>query len=208
MNDNNQAKIDVVVRDKSQKKQWPIVLGVLIQAIVISFLLNFFKPVADKKVSKEEYPLAELVIANKQLVAVPVVSQGSVKAKTYIKLVAEVNGRITHMAKLKINGGFFKKGDLLLSIDDTDYRLAMSRAKAKVVAAKQQLIRAETEADQAKYDLQQIGRDPSKSTAYALREPQLAEAKANLQAAQAELEMARYRRLAPGAFRRPTSPRC
>ena len=81
MNDNNQAKIDVVVRDKSQKKQWPIVLGVLILAIVISFLLNFFKPVADKKVSKEEYPLAELVITNKQLVAVPVVSQGSVKAK-------------------------------------------------------------------------------------------------------------------------------
>lgn len=195
MNDNNQVKIDVVVRDKSQKKQWPIVLGVLILAIVISFLLNFFKPVADKKVSKEEYPLAELVIANKQLVAVPVVSQGSVKAKTYIKLVAEVNGRITHMAKLKINGGFFKKGDLLLSIDDTDYRLAMSRAKAKVVAAKQQLIRAETEADQAKYDLQQIGRDPSKSTAYALREPQLAEAKANLQAAQAELEMARLQML-------------
>ena len=191
MNDNKQTqKVDSDSCD-SPKKQWPIVLVVFVLAIGISFALYFFKPVADKKFSKEEFPLAEYIIADMKPVAVPVVSQGSVKAKTYIKLVAQVSGGITQMAKLKINGGFFKKGDLLLSIDDTDYRLAMSSAKAKVAAAKQQLIRVETEAGQAKYDLQQIGRDPSKSTSYALREPQLAEAKANLQAAQADLEISR-----------------
>jgi len=191
MNENKQTQKVEADNYYSPKKQWPIVLVVFILAIGISFLLYFFKPVADKKISKVEFPLAEFVIANLKPVAVPVVSQGSVKAKTVIKLVAQVSGRITHMAKLKINGGFFNKGDLLLSIDDTDYRLAMSSAKAKVAAAKQQLIRVETEAGQAKYDLQQIGRDPSKSSSYALREPQLAEAKANLQAAQADLEIAR-----------------
>jgi len=191
MNDNKQAQKVEAENCYSPKKQWPIVLIVFILAIGISFSLYFFKPVAEKKVSKENFPLAEFVIANLKPVAVPVVSQGSVKAKTVIKLVAQVSGRITHMAKLKINGGFFNKGELLLSIDDTDYRLSMSSAKAKVAAAKQQLIRVETEAGQAKYDLQQIGRDPSKSSSYALREPQLAEAKANLQAAQADLEIAR-----------------
>ena len=191
MNDNKLTQKVKAGGFDSPKKQWPIVLVVFILAIGISFALYFFKPVADKKISKEELPLAEFIVADMKPVAVPVVSQGSVKAKTYIKLVAQVSGRITQMAKLKINGGFFKKGDLLLSIDDTDYRLAMSSAKAKVAAAKQQLIRVETEAGQAKYDLQQIGRDPSKSTSYALREPQLAEAKANLQAAQADLEIAR-----------------
>jgi len=176
--------------DTVSKKQWPIVVVILFLAVCVAVLLTVFKPVAEKKVVKDEFPVAEFIVANLKSTAVPVTSQGSIKAKTYIKLVAEVSGRVTHMAKLKFNGGFFKKGDLLLSIDDTDYRLAMSRAKAQVAAANQQLIRAETEAGQAKYDLKQIGRDPSKSTSYALREPQLAEARANLQAAQAELKIA------------------
>jgi len=173
----------------SPKKQWPIVVGVLLIAFFIAFLLTAFKPRAEKKVVKSESPVAEYIVAKLTSLAVPVVSQGSVKAKTEIKLVAQVSGRITHMAKLKHNGGFFKKDELLLSIDDTDYRLAMTRAQAQVAAAKQQLIKVEIEAGQAKYDLQQIGRDPSKSTAYALRQPQLAEAQASLQAAQADLEL-------------------
>jgi RND family efflux transporter MFP subunit len=175
----------------TSKKQWPIVTSILLFAIFIAVLLNYFKPVAEKSVVKNEFPVVEYVVADKESIAVPVITQGSIKAKTYIKLVAEVNGQITQMAKLKFNGGFFNKGDLLLSIDDTDYRLAMSRSKAQVAAAKQQLVRAQTEATQAKYDLKQIGRDPSRSTSYALREPQLAEAKANLQAAQADLEISR-----------------
>ncbi len=180
--------------DAVKKKQWPAVTFVLVLAIVVAFLLNYFKPVAEKKVLEIEPALAEFVVAFKKPMRVPVISQGSVKAKIEIKLVAEVAGRITQMAKLKFNGGFFKQGDLLLTIDDTDYRLAMSRAKAQVAAAQQQLIRVETEAGQAKYDLQQIGRNPSHSSSYALREPQLAEARANLQAAQAELEIARIQK--------------
>ncbi len=174
----------------NKNKQWKIVAVVLVLAVLIAGLLNYFKPEAEKKVIKDEFPSVEYVLSNPQLISVPVVSQGSIKAKTEIKLVAEVSGRVKKIAKLKFNGGFFKQGDLLLSIEDTDYRLAMSRANAQVAAAEQKLIRAQTEADQAKYDLQQIGRDPSKSTAFALREPQLAEAKANLQAAKADLQIA------------------
>lgn len=92
-----------------------------------------------------------------------------------------------------MNGGFFEKGERLLSIDDTDYLLEITRAKAQVAAAQQQLIRVETEAGQAKYDLQQIGRDPSKSTSYALRKPHLAEARANLQAAEANLKISQLK---------------
>jgi len=177
--------------DVASKKQWPVVVTILAIAFFIAFLLTAFKPQADKKTLQSAPPLAEYIVATSQATSVPVISQGSVKAKTEIKLVAEVSGRITQMAKLKFNGGFFKKGELLLSIDDTDYRLAMSRAKAQLAAAKQQLIKVEIEAGQAKYDLQQIGRDPSKSSAYALRKPQLAEAQASLQAAQADVEIAR-----------------
>ncbi len=173
------------------KKQLPRVLFILVIAIAIAVILNAYKPVAEKKVVKEELPFAEYVVAELKTLSIPVFSQGSIKAKTNIKLVAEVSGRVTHMAKIKRNGGFFKKGELLLSLDDTDYQLRMTKAKAQVAAAKQQLIRVETEAGQAKYDLKQIGRDPSKSSSYALREPQLAEARANLQAAQADFKIAK-----------------
>jgi len=175
----------------ASKKQWPIVVAIFAFAFFVAFLLNVFKPEAEKKVVQSEPPLAEYVVATLKSTAVPVISQGSVKAKTEIKLIAEVSGRIIHMAQLKFDGGFFNKGDLLLNIDDTDYRLAMSRAQAQLAAAKQQLIKVEIEAGQAKYDLQQIGRDPSKSSAYALRKPQLAEAQASLKAAQADVQIAR-----------------
>ena len=194
-NENQSAQDKEISSPTPLKKQWPIVSIIIVLAISIAVLLDAFKPVAIKKVVKDEYPVAEFVVADIESTSVPVVSQGTIKAKTYIKLVAEVNGRVNHIAKLRFNGGFFKKGDLLLSIDDTDYQLAMSRANAQVASAKQQLIRVETEAGQAKFDLKQIGRNPSKSTSYALREPQLAEARANLQAAEADLKIAELQML-------------
>ena len=170
-----------------------IVLLVLGAAIIISLLLYYLKPVAEKQSLRQLPPLAEFVTARSESLAVPVFSQGSIKAETRIKLVAEVSGRISQMAQLKSNGGFFKKGDLLLAIDDTDYSLALSRARAQLAAARQQLIRVETEAAQARYDLQQIGGKTDRLSAYALRKPQLAEAEANLQAAQADLKIAQLK---------------
>ncbi len=171
------------------KKQTLVVLAVFTVSVVIASLLFVLKPVAEKQQVTAVLSLAEYVRVNIQPASITVRTQGSVSAKTHINLVAEVSGRITHMAQLKSNGGFFKKGDLLLNIDSTDYQLVIMRARAQVAAAKQQLIKAEVEAGQARYDLKQIGRDPSKSTAYALREPHLAEAQANLQAAQADLKI-------------------
>lgn len=174
----------------SQKKEWLIVSGILVFALAVASLLFVFKPSAEKLAVKDEPPLAEYVQVKVKDVAIPVYSQGSVNAKTQIKLVAEVSGRVTQMAQLKLDGGFFKKGELLLNIDDTDYRLAITKAKAQVSSAEQQLARVKTEAAQAAYDLKQIGRAPSSTSSYALRKPHLAEAKANLQAAKADLEIA------------------
>jgi len=173
------------------KKQLPKIISIIFLSAVVAYMLNIYQPEVEKKTVKDDFPFVEYVTADIQAISIPVMSQGSVKPKTLIKLVAEVSGQVKHMAKLKFNGGFFKKGDLLLRIDDTEYQLKIAKAKAQVAAAKQQLVRVETEAGQAKYDLKKIGRDPSKSSAYALREPQLAEAQANLQAAQADLKIAK-----------------
>jgi len=172
------------------KKQLPRVIVVLLFACIGAYTLYLYQPEAEKKIAKDEPPFAEYIVANMQPISIPILSQGSVKAKTIIKLVSEVNGRVIRMNQLRFNGGFFKKGDLLLRIDDTEYQLKLTKAKSLVAAAKQKLIKVETEAGQAMYDLKHIGRDPSRSSSYALREPQLMEAQANLHSAQADLKIA------------------
>ena len=187
----NVSAADGIFESRSEtKKEWKIVGGILISAIVVAVMLFVFKPRAEKLAIKDEPPLAEYVLANVESVSIPVFSQGSINAKTHIKLMAEVSGRVKKLAQLKLDGGFFKKDELLLVIDDADYRLAITKAKALISSAEQQLARVEAEAGQAVYDLKQIGRDPSNSSSYALRKPHLAEAKANLQAAKADLAIA------------------
>lgn len=187
---NNTVTGETAASTVPPKIQLAIVAGILLLAIFLATLLFVFKPKAEKLAVKDEPPLAEFVLAKYVDIPIPVTSQGNIAAKTNIKLVAEVSGRVTQMAQLKLNGGFFKKGEPLLSIDDTDYRLAITKARAQVSSAQQQLARVKTEAEQARFDLKQIGRDPSSSTDYALRKPHLAEARANLQAAKADQEIA------------------
>ena len=135
----NSATDELVYKKSSAKREWLVVAGVLVVAFIIATLLFVFKPRAEKLPPKDDAPLAEFVVANEQQVSIPVFSQGSINAKTHIKLVAEVSGRIKEIAQLKSNGGFFKKGELLLSVDDVDYRLAITKARALVSSAEQQL---------------------------------------------------------------------
>lgn len=102
MTENKQnVHVDSVEIQAAPEKQWVIVVVVLFTAMIIASLLYLFKPEAEKKVVKDVIPEAEYILASIQPISIPVLSQGSVIAKTRIKLIAEVNGRITQMAKLK-----------------------------------------------------------------------------------------------------------
>jgi RND family efflux transporter MFP subunit len=116
-----------------------------------------------------------------------VYSQGSVKPRTETTLVAEVAGQIVSVSSNFIAGGFFRKGETLLQIDPSDYQTALLRAQANVAARKAQLADQQARSDQALKDWKNLGRrgEPSDLT---LRKPQLAEALAAVQAAEAELK--------------------
>jgi len=118
-----------------------------------------------------------------------VFSQGTVKPRTETILVAEVAGQIVSVSSNFISGGFFREGEVLLQIDPSDYQTALLRAQASLAARKAQLADQQARSDQALKDWTNLGRqgDPSDLT---LRIPQLAEAKAAVQAAEAELQEA------------------
>lgn len=166
---------------------------ILSVALLISILLFWFKPAADKQPVHDAPPLAEYVIAEGEQLSIPVYSQGTIAPARQIKLIAEVSGRVSQVNPRAFNGEVFQRGDVLLQIDETDYRLALTQSEARVAAAEQQLERVEAEARQARFDLEQIGQDISKTSDYALKKPHVAEARANLRAARAELKLSRLK---------------
>jgi RND family efflux transporter MFP subunit len=117
-------------------------------------------------------------------------AQGTVLPRTDTLLVAQVAGQVTEVSPAFEPGGFFDRGEVLVTLDDRDYRLALRRAEAQVAQAEVRLAQQEAEAELAAEEWRQLGdgADPSPLT---LREPQVAEAKAALAAAEADLEKAR-----------------
>ncbi len=116
-----------------------------------------------------------------------VVTQGEVRSRVDIDLIAEVSGRLVSVSSEFMEGGAFRPGERLLQIDDRDYQLALSQAESRVASAHVNLTLAEADADVARQQLQGT-RSPSD---LALKKPQIAEAQAALKAAQADLELAR-----------------
>ena len=57
-------------------------------------------------------------------------SQGTVEPAHRISLAAEVAGRVNAISERFQRGGAFEQGDVLFTIDDTDARLALQRARA------------------------------------------------------------------------------
>jgi len=114
-------------------------------------------------------------------------TQGEVRPQIEIDLVPEVGGKIVFVSPNFIEGGIFRKGETLLRIEDSDFKVAVVRAEAGVAQAEQVLMREEAEGEIARQDYAELGRGDNPSP-LALREPQQAQARASLQAAKAELE--------------------
>jgi len=133
--------------------------------------------------------LVEAIPAAVTSVDFTVTSQGSVMPRTETTLVAEVAGQIVSVSQNFIAGGFFRKGETLLQIDPSDYETALLRAQATLAARRAQLADQRARSEQALKDWVNLGRSGEPSD-LVLRKPQLAEAQAAVQAAEAELKQA------------------
>ena len=116
-------------------------------------------------------------------------SRGVVRPTLASTLVAEVSGSVTELADAFVVGGAFSRGQTLVRIDRRDQEIALTRARANLAQADARLEEQIALAEQARLEWDQLGRrgEPSALT---LREPQLAAARADSDAAAAELERA------------------
>lgn len=166
-------------------------LGIIMLSIVIVIAMVAIaqgkRP--ERKDTSNQALVVDAIPARVQSLNFSVVSQGAVEPRTETTLVAEVSGQIVSVSSNFIAGGFFRTGEMLLQIDPSDYETALLRAQATLAARKAQLADQTARSEQALKDWNNLGRqgEPSDLT---LRKPQLAEAKAAVQAAEAELRQA------------------
>jgi RND family efflux transporter MFP subunit len=161
-------------------------------------------PKPEKKTEPPKPAAAQVSAVQARSMRISVSVQGEVRPRVEADLAAQAAGRIVWTNPSFADGGAFAAGEVLVRIEPADYQLAVTRAQAQVAQAKEGLAREEAEAELARQDWSTLGRgDPS---ALVLREPQLAQARAALAAAEAqrrgaELDLERTSVRAPFAGR-------
>jgi len=165
---------------------------ILSASAAVSWALIANKPAPPSPLNDRALPQVTVAAARPQTLRMNVVSQGVVKPRTEIDLVSEVAGKIIAIHPSFANGGFFKKGAHLISIDPRDYDYAIKRAEAQVAEARKELMREEAESEQAQNEWQTLG--GGEANDFVLHKPHLAERRAKLAAAEADLAAARLNR--------------
>lgn len=174
------------------KRTLKIVLPVLLLLLGVAGVVVLVKlrPAAKPAPHEPVVPLVRVVSVaptNHQFV---VLSQGNVTPHTDIQLAAEVAGSVIAVAPSFREGGFFAAGEVLVRVDPRDYELAATRAAAQLAEARVRLEREEAEAAVALAEWRELGGDRP-ANPLVRREPQLAEARATVAAAEAALAQAK-----------------
>ena len=122
--------------------------------------------------------------------AVVIRTQGIIRPHNEVNLTSQIPGRIVRIAPGLEDGAFFADGEVLLELDAVDYETAVVAAEAQVARTRAAHALEETRARQARLNWEDLGykEEPNELV---LRLPQLREAKANVDAALAQLERAR-----------------
>lgn len=173
------------------KKVLPVLI--IVAAIVVSALLRISRPDAE-----QNDPLQLVVTVDAMSVAVvdsyiTVPSQGTVEPRTRTNLVSEVAGQVVEVSPAFVAGGFFRQGDILVKMEDQDYRAAVRRAEASVASARSLLEQEKGQADVAQREWDRMTAEEQsriRARELYLRKPQLEEARARLASAEADLEQA------------------
>lgn len=176
-------------------KQKATLVGIVVIVVTLGIVSVLFKtkPAPPKKPQESKAPLVEVLVPQSETVQFEVTSHGVVQPRTETTLVSEVAGIVQQVSEQFVAGGYFKQGELLLTIDPTDYQVAVEQAKARLSSAKAQYAQEKARAEQAQKEWDLSGRSRQKAPSLALRKPFLLEAEANVESAKADLKRAQQK---------------
>jgi RND family efflux transporter MFP subunit len=178
----------------STKRQIILSLAMLAGACAVTLVMYLNRPPAE--IQEPVYVPVTVDVAEvvKEDLSISIQAQGTVSPLRETSILAEVKGRVVEVSPAFNVGGFVRKGDVLLRIDERDYQTNLLRAQAAVESAESNLAQEKGRAEVALREWQKLPqgsqRSPEARDLY-LRKPQLEQAEAQLLAAQADLDTAR-----------------
>ena len=156
-----------------------LIAGALIVVIVIA--TN--RPQPPEREPTVTAMLVDVIPARQSQGHFTVTAEGIVRPRTQTDVAAEVSGRLVSVADRFTAGGFFEAGQVLAQIDPSDYEAALLQARAELASAEARLADEQARSDQARLDWQRMHGDEREPNDLVLRLPQLAGAKAAVDAA-------------------------
>ena len=188
---------EVAEAEPAKRRRWlgPVQIIVVIVAVLGALLYarapgrNAGPPPAFANAQGAPLPIVNTVRPVASATTITVNATGSVNVRNYVALTPQVGGRVVSISQALRAGGTFTSDQELLVIDPRDFELALDQARADIAAAQSNLMlqRAESDAARANYALlHPAARVPP----LVARVPQIAQARAQLSAAQARTEVA------------------
>lgn len=169
-------------------------LLVLVAAIVGARMLIASKPVAEKKPRVDRGLLVEARTVSRGDHRAQVQAQGTVVAAYSIDLSPEIAGRVVWQNPELTIGGLVRKGEVLVKLDPSDYRIDVAQQEASVARAQAdvELERGRKNVAEAEWRMFGSGGEGT-GAALAQRDPQMRSAKLGLDSASQGLGRAKLR---------------
>ena len=172
-------------------------LKILIPILIVLGAWQLFKVIAatkdepEAREAKEVVPMVDVKTVEIADHAVSVRSYGTVQSYYESSITPQVTGRIIELSPRFRVGERVKKGELLVTIDATDYVAALATQEANLTIQQRGLQEEVIRAKQASEDWKASGRSIDTASDFVLRKPQLAAAKANIAAVEAAIVKAK-----------------
>jgi RND family efflux transporter MFP subunit len=171
--------------------RWLLPLAVLAVSGAAAFRLIETSPRTKMRPQKHHATLVTCRVVELGPQRTLISGMGTVVAAREVELKPQVSGEIIEISDDLIPGGLFVKGEMLLRLDSIDYRLAVRELATDVAKAKSNLQLERGNQLIARKEFQLLGeRVSDQEKNLILRQPQLENLRATLEAAQVKLEQA------------------
>ncbi|MDH3443431.1 MAG: efflux RND transporter periplasmic adaptor subunit [Deltaproteobacteria bacterium] len=165
---------------------------VIAVAAAVAFYLMETAPRAERAEKPRPARVVETISLERADHPTVIPAWGQVRPAREVTLKAQVQGKVIEINPKLAPGGRFGKGEIVLKIDPSDYRLAVRQRESDVAKARAELQVEEGNQVIARKESELLGDELSQREQYlVLRQPQLSTVKASLAAAEAALAEAR-----------------
>lgn len=182
-----------ILANMRRSRVWMPVIVIAISIAVTVLLTLTRAPLEIQRAPTPVIPI-EVMEVQPRAVKISLRSHGNVMPYRQTVVGAEISGKIVEVLDSFFVGAFFKKGDVLMHIDDRDYQAEVKQAQSSVSSARSKLALEQGLTNAALRDWRALHTNKSVAEVnpLTLRKPQLEEAEARLESALATLQKAEF----------------